>query len=148
MKRLTLMAVALLFFATGVSFAQSQPIPMQGCKLAGSCAFGGSQISTVTVTWGAAATSRFLMIFDTTAGAAPSNGASPPLCAANPQANPCLLFCNAAIDSTTAPGFIGEDWTTHPVQGRHGIVAAMSTGADCSTFTQDGNNDSFFAQVK
>ncbi len=139
-----ILALAFLFVATA-AHAQTVPIYPQGSNAAeGSHLFKGTVLHTISVTWNAATTARYLMIFDGVA--LPSNG-STTNCQTT-QATGCLAYCAYAPNSTTAPNLQTWDWGIHPLKTQNGVVAAMSTGAGCGTLTVDTTSNFFYAMVQ
>jgi hypothetical protein len=137
-----LLAVALLSWALP-AFAQTKPIPYQGSSAAeGSHLFSGTTAIDVSVSWNSATTARYLFVFDSNSTS--THNTTP--CSVT-QVNGCLLYCSYVSNSGTAPDFNAWDWVMHPFTARNGIVMALSTGAGCGTFTVDGSNDFFYAQV-
>lgn len=146
MKRILFSLILMLALAVPV-FAQTKPIPYQGSAAAeGSHLFVGTTIIDMSVSWNAATTARYLMLFDSnsasTHNTTPCSGAT-----ASPPVNGCLLYCFYIPTSGTAPDSYAWDWVMHPITAHNGILAALSTGAGCGTFTADGSNDFFYAQV-
>lgn len=145
-KKLAFLVGLLLLSARFASAIEPmQPIaPQQSTAAEGSHIFVGKNITTIAMTWNAAVTARYLIIFDATT--LPGNGAISS-CSSS-HVTGCWLWCSFIPTSTSAPQRDTEDWTVHPLAGTFGIVAAMSTGAGCGTLTTDGANDFFTAQVR
>lgn len=144
MKRF-LLVIAILLCVAGSAKAQLVPTPLQGSTAAeGSHVFAGLTFNGIVVTWNAATTARYLMIFDGTA--LPSNGATTGCGTTSP--NKCLALCMYLTESTTAPNRFALDYTLHPVQMQNGVVAALSTGAGCGTLTVDTTSNFFYSQVR
>ena len=144
MKRILLALLFLLCAST--AHAQLFPIPVQQSNAAeGSHLFLGSTLSGIVVTWNAATTARYLMVFD---GPVPSNG-SVTSCTTT-QAASCTLLCMYLSESTTAPNRFTLDYTLHPIPSQNGtgIGVALSTGAGCATITKDTTADFFYGQVR
>lgn len=145
MKKLVIIAFLLL---PALAHAQVQAVPTQQSTAAeGSHVFSGTQMSSITVSWNAATTARYLIIFDATT--LPSNGATTACTAsAGAPANPCWTFCQYLNTSGTAPS--SQSFGQAPaLLARNGaFVAAVSTGAGCGTLTVDGSNDWFVGQVQ
>jgi len=132
----------LLLWPARDAFAQLAPSPILGCGAAASCQLPGTIFKGVSISWQAATTARYLMVFDSTS--LPSNG-STTLCSTT-QSNGCLAYCLYMPESTAAPNRFTLDWTMHPVSTRNGVRVAVSTGAGCGTLTIDGANNYFFGQ--
>lgn len=145
MKKIFAIATLALLLAGPRAFAQSQPVVTQASNAAeGSHVFSGTTLYTLAVSWNAATTARYVMVFDGTA--LPSNGAT--TACTTTQATGCLAWCAYMPNSGTAPDVQTFDWGMHPLVARNGIVAAASTGGGCGTLTVDGTNDFFYAQVR
>ena len=123
--------------------AQYVPLPPQGSSAAeASHLFSGLKLVNLTINWQSASTARYLFVFDSN-----STGTHSTTPCSSSQVNGCLLYCSYLPNSTTAPDVQTYNWGTSPLAGRNGIVAALSTGAGCGTFTADGSNNFFYAQV-
>ena len=144
MKRWLLLLLLLLAWPWNAR-CQQAAIPIQGSAAAGdtgSHVFSTYLFKGVTVTWNAGTVARYLMVFDGTA--TPSNGSTTSCVTA--QATGCLAYCQYVPSSTSAPAFFSLDFNDHPFPLRNGMVAALSTGAGCGTFTKDTGTDWFYAQ--
>jgi hypothetical protein len=138
-----LAALALLVLVARGAHAQAIPKYYQGSSAAeGSHLFSGTTLYGITVSWNAATTARYLMIFDSNSTSTTS--ATP--CSVT-QVKGCLAYCVYMSTSGTAPDSWVEDWVLHPISTQYGIVVAASTGAGCGTFAVDGANDFFYAQA-
>lgn len=137
-----------MLLSPAAASAQIVPLPMQGSSSAeASHLFTGTVMPSITINWQSASTARYLFIFDSTSTA--THNTTP--CAASnaSQVNGCLLYCAYLPNSTSAPNIQTFDWSMHPFFARTGgIVAALSTGAGCGTFTADGANNFFYSQTK
>ncbi|SRR6266851_2475147 len=123
--------------------------PWQGLTTTNGVAAGSQvlphrQLLTTAITWNAATTARYLMVFDGVA--LPSNGATT-TCTVS-HVTGCLLWCGFLPNSTSAPNLQTLDWTVHPLSANFGLVLALSTGAGCGTLTVDGANDFFTSQAQ
>lgn len=131
--------LALAFaLAAGVAQAQQFPIPLnqtavdQQVSASGVSSFSfvslNSQrmtLESLTVNNGASAGK--VLVLD--AAALPSNGAVAS-CTSSATARPCVMWCYPLA----ATSGVFQQWNS-PLRFTTGIIAAFSTGADCSTFT-------------
>jgi hypothetical protein len=143
MKRILSSLILALAFAMP-AFAQTVPLPYQGSAAAEAThLFTGTTLIDLSVSWGSGDTSaRFLMIFDS--NSASTYSATP--CSVT-QVNGCLLYCMYVPNSTAGPSGNSFDWVMHPMRGRNGILAALSTGGTCGTYTADSASNFYYAQV-
>lgn len=118
--------------------------PQQSASAEGSHIFTGFNLVTTEVTWNAATTARYFFVFDS--ATLPGNGAT--TSCTSSHVTGCYLWCAFVTNSTAAPNSQSRDFTVHPIgSAKFGIVEALSTGAGCGTFTVDGANDFFNAEV-
>lgn len=144
------LSIAFLFLLAIPAVGRAQLVPTRtqsSTSAEGSHVFSGTTLVSLAVTWNAATTARYLMIFDGVA--LPSNGSTTSCTSqGSTPVTGCLAWCGFMPNSTSAPNLQTVDWTMHPIVTNFGIVAAMSTGAGCGTLTVDTTSNFFTGQVK
>jgi hypothetical protein len=143
MKKLTFLFLLLLFPVMSWATSPLQPLAPQIAIGVGSQVLTGLNLATFSITWDAAVTPRYTMVFDGTV--LPGNG-STTSCKTS-HVTGCMLWCRYAVNSAVAPSDDWAVWSPTPLAAKFGLVVAMSTGAGCGTLTVDGSNDTFVSQA-
>ena len=146
MRRILAFLFSLALAASPVwAFPTDLALPAQQSTTAeGSHVWIGKNLVTITATWNAAVTARYLFVFDGTV--LPGNGAV--ASCQSSYVTGCWMYCAFVTTSASAPNTQSWDFTSHPMgKAKFGLVTALSTGAGCGTLTVDGANDFFSAQI-